>query len=132
MATITPTQSLILPTDNIGDATVDGWKVTWGPMQNGDVGAPVQFAGYADKSFQATGTAGTGGSISCEGSNDGANFAVLTVPAGTAATLTSSTLPGIMAITEATIQVRPHVTAGDGTTSLTVTMFFRKTQSNMK
>jgi hypothetical protein len=127
MANITPTKTLILPTDGLGDSVIDGWKVTWGPMQAGDIGLPVQFQGYADRSFQLTGAAT--GTTACEGSNDGGNnWSVLSQPNGTAATLTG---PGIIAITEATIQVRPNMSATTGT-GLNVIMFFRKTQQNMK
>src|SRR5882762_8400458 len=105
MANITPTKTLIVPTDGLGDSTVDGWKVTWGPMQAGDIGLPVQFPGYADRSFQLTGTAT--GTTACEGSNDGGTtWAILSQPNGTAASLTG---PGMIAITEATIQVRPNM-----------------------
>jgi hypothetical protein len=134
MANITPTQTLILPVDGIGDSTVDGWKVVWGPCAAGDVGLPVQLPGYADKSIQVTGTA-PGGTASCEGSNDGGNnWSVLSQPNGSNAIITlpgSATVPTIIAITEATIQVRPNLTSTTGT-ALFVTMFFRKTQQNMK
>lgn len=128
MANITPTQTLILPVDGIGDSTVDGWKVSWGPMAIGDIGLPVQFPGYADRSFQLTGAAT--GSTACEGSNDGgATWATLSQPNSTPATLAT---PGIIAITEATIQVRPNMSNTTGTGPFNVIMFFRKTQQNMK
>jgi hypothetical protein len=127
MANITPTKTLILPTDGLGDSAIDGWKVSWGPMQAGDIGLPVQFQGYADRSFQLTGAAT--GTTACEGSNDGGTtWATLSQPNSTPATLTG---PGMIAIVEATIQVRPNMSATTGT-GLNVIMFFRKTQQNMK
>lgn len=106
------------------DAVV-GWQVVWATMANGDTGQPVEIPGYADKTIQVTGTFGTGGSVACEGSNDRVNFAALTNPTGTVIAITAA---NIQAVTEAVLQVRPHVTAGDGTTALVVTMFFRNTQ----
>jgi hypothetical protein len=127
MAVITPTSILMLPSDGIGDAVVDGWKVTWGPMNGGDTCLPVSYPGYADRSFQLTGAAT--GNTNCQGSNDGAvTWALLSQPNGTAATLTG---PGMIAIVEAAIQVRPDISAAAGT-GLNVIMFFRKTQQNMK
>lgn len=140
MANITPTITRIM-----GQGSLDGWQVKWGPMANGDVGLPVGstigdgagaivpsggsgfFAGYADKSIQVSGTFGAGGSVACEGSNDGgSNYFAMTDPSQTVIAITAA---GGKSVTEATIWVRPHVTAGDGTTSLTATMFFRKTQT---
>lgn len=135
MANITPT---VFPV--IGDGNADGYQVTWGPMANGDVGIGVGntvnqqtaggggfFAGYADKSIQVEGTFGAGGSVTLEGTNDCnvAHFRPLTDPGGNTIAMSAT---GIKALTEAVIWVRPHVAAGDGTTALTVTVFFRKTQ----
>lgn len=140
VATITPT-FVTIP----GQEGIDGYQVTWGPMANGDVGLGVgnplgfgagattvagggpNLAGYADKSIQVEGTFGAAGSVACEGTNDGnaAHFRALTDPSQVTIAITAA---GIKSVTEAVIWVRPHVTAGDGTTSLTATMFFRKTQ----
>jgi hypothetical protein len=113
-------------------------------MHNGDIGLPVGSAigdgasaqvptgggvlsGFADKSIEVTGTFGASGTIVGEGSVDGgANYFTLTTP--TAANI-SFTAAGLLAITEAVIWLRPRVTNGDGTTALTVSMFFRKTQT---
>lgn len=140
MANITPTVTRVL-----GMGSLDGYQVVWGPMANGDVGIGVGsaigdgagattvagsgfFSGFADKSVQVEGTFGAGGSVAVEGTNDGniLHYRGLTDPQGNAIAITAA---GIKAITEAVIWVRPHVTAGDGTTSLTVSMFFRKTQA---
>lgn len=100
------------------------WVCTWTPMLNGDVGDPVTLPGYHDRSVQVTGTFGTGGSVAVEGSNDGAvNYAALRDPSSTTIAITSA---GMKAVLEAAIHMRPHVTAGDGTTSLTVSMYFVK------
>lgn len=124
MANITPTFTALQD-----GAALSGWKVVWGPMANTDIGIALgtePLAGFADKSIQAEGTFGAGGSVTAEGSNDATNFRALTDPQGVTIAITAA---GIKSITEAVMQVRPHVTAGDGTTSITVTMFFRRTQS---
>lgn len=97
--------------------------VTWTPLANGDSGSPVQFTGSTIRSIQFDGTFGAGGSISLEGSNDGTTYFVLTDPQGNAITKTAAALE---AVQEATRFVRPRVTAGDGTTSLSARLFFRK------
>jgi hypothetical protein len=84
------------------------------------------ISGYADKTVAITGTFGAGGNVAMEGSLDGANFFTLTDPQGNLLNIPAAG-PFIKAITEAVIQIRPHVTGGDGTTSLTVTLFQRGT-----
>lgn len=108
---------------------IDAIVVTWGLLANGDTGKPVQLPAAADRSIQAEGTFGAGGSVACEGSNNSTvgtdgNFRALSNPAGTTIAITTA---GIQQVTEATAWVRPNVTAGDGTTSLTVTMCMRRT-----
>ncbi len=106
--------------------TLAGWILTYAnAFGNGDVGAGIAIPGAADKSIQVTGTFGAGGSVALEGSNDGVNFYPLTDPTGTIIAITAAQ---IKAATEATYYVRPHVTAGDGSTALTITIFCRNTQ----
>ena len=104
---------------------VAGWLLTWGPMANSDTGVSVSLPGNADKTIQVTGTFGSGGSATLQGSNDNINFFALTDPTGTAIAITSA---GIKAVTEAVAYIRPAITAGDGTTALTVVVFCRNTQ----
>lgn len=112
------TRILTTNTDN-GDFRV----VTWTGLLNGDDGEPAQLATYSDRSVQVTGTFGTGGSVTVEGSNDGTNWFALSDPQGLAITRTAAGLKGV---SELTRYVRPRVTAGDGTTSLTVVGLFRR------
>lgn len=128
----------ILPV--VGENNVDGFQVVWSGLLNTDVGAAVGstigytsgilapggglVSGFADKSAACTGTPGAGAGLAIEGSNDGSNWFTLTDPFSNPALFTAA---GIKALTEAVIQVRPHVTGGDGTTNWTVTMFFRRT-----
>lgn len=99
-------------------------KFTFAAMTNGDSGTPVPWVQWADRSIQVTGTFGAGGNLRWEGSNDGgATYATLTDPQGNALDFTAAK---IEQITELVELARPRVTAGDGTTSITVTLVARK------
>lgn len=90
----------------------------WSGLLNGDTGTPVYFADYSDKTFQVKGTFGAAGSVAIEGSSDGGTtWASLHDPQGNAIAQTAAS---IEMIAENPLLVRPNVTAGDGTTSLTV------------
>jgi len=96
-------------------------RIKWTGLLNGDVGDGVEYNQYGDRSVQVTGTFGAGGSVSLKGSNDGGTtWVVLTDPQGNALTFTAA---GLEAVSEFTQLIRPEVTAGDGTTSLTVNVF---------
>ena len=95
---------------------------TWPSMLNGDDGQPIELANFADRSVQVHGTFGVGGMVVIEGSLDGENYATLTDPQGNALAFSSAK---IEAISELARWIRPRVTNGDGTTSLTVTMLLK-------
>ena len=119
MATITLTQTL--PANSIDDNNIARSLrvVSWAPMVNGDVGSATSFflAHYRDRAVQVFGTFGTGGTVTMQGSMDGTNWATLHDPQGNALTFTAA---GIKEVAEVCPYVRPSITAGDGTTSLTV------------
>lgn len=129
MATITPTIT------TLADGTAI--KAVWTPMiiidtDPGapvvlayDIGLPIEFARFSDRSIQVVGTWGVGGSITMKGSNDGTNYYALTDPQGNAITKTADALEQI---TELTQHIKPEITAGDITTSLTVTLLCRLPQ----
>jgi hypothetical protein len=58
-----------------------------------------------------------------EGSNDGSTFATLSDPQGVAISKTAAALSQISQVTRF---IRPRVSAGDGTTSITVTLLARR------
>lgn len=101
----------------------DARIITWTGLLNGDTGAPVAFLGSGDKSIQFNGTFGAGGTIVLEGTLDGVNYYTLSDLQTLAISKTAAALEGIA---EAVLQVRPRVTAGDGTTSLTAVLFVRQ------
>jgi len=101
--------------------------VRWTNLLNGDDGQPFPCPHYSDKSVQVTGTFGTGGTIIAEGSNilDSPTYATLRDPLGNNISLTSA---GIKQVMENSYWIRPRVTAGDGTTNLTVTVILHTTR----
>lgn len=103
------------------DSTV---LVTWSGLQNGDDGAPYEAPPMADRALQVSGVFGAGGTLVLEGTIDGVNWATLNDPQGNALTITSSKIEQIM---ELVVSVRPRVSAGDGDTSLVVSMLLKET-----
>ncbi len=98
--------------------------ITWGPLTTANAdGEPVEMPGSADRSIQFQGTFGAGGTIRIEGSNDGVSWHPLTDPQGTDI---SKTVADLEAISELTRYIRPFVSAGDGTTSLTATLLVKR------
>lgn len=97
--------------------------ISWEGLANGDTGAPAKFAGAADRSVQFDGTWGAGGSVKLEGRNGpSSSYEALTDPQGNAITKTGDALE---AVSEVTVEVRPNVTNGDGTTSINCYLLVR-------
>jgi hypothetical protein len=103
---------------------IDHEVYTWTPLTttNAD-GAPIAYAGAGGRTVQVNGTLGAGGTLIVEGSNDGTNWYQLSDLGGTAISFTAAGLKGIR---EEPLYVRPRVTAGDGTTSLTAVLAVRR------
>jgi len=113
-------------TASISKAEEAGYDVrlaAWAGLLNGDDGSPFGSSDYSDRSVQVTGTFGATGSVSIEGSNDGVNYVGLTDPQGNAIAITEAK---IEQVSELTRYIRPRVTAGDGTTTLVVTLLARR------
>ena len=120
MATIN--YAMLKQTDGYADI---GVVAQWTPLTftGLDQGQAYEGFGNADRSIQIEGTFGVGGSCTIEGSNDGTNFEPLTDPFNNALTLTAKGIKGVEPIVR---YIRPRITAGDGTTSLTVTLLGRR------
>lgn len=104
------------------------WRVLqWTGLLNGDDGAPAEFVSEADRSVQVEGTAGAGLAGVIEGSNDSTNYRTLKDQSGTDITIAG--VGTLRQIRDLPRLIRPRITAGDGTTSLTVTIVAR---SNIK
>jgi hypothetical protein len=99
-------------------------SVVWGALVNGDTGAVIgpDFDLWSDRSVQIAGTFGAAGSVQIEGSNDNVNWSILSSPDGTSLAFTTA---GLKQILQNCLYLRPHVTAGDGTTLLSVAMAMR-------
>lgn len=96
--------------------------VTWSPLQNGDDGDAIPFSQYADKSVQVAGDFGVGGTVVFEGTNNGVDWATLTDAQGNNLSFSAAK---IELVAEATLHVRPRVTAGSGA-SISVTLLARE------
>lgn len=95
----------------------------WAGLANGVDGSALDQSQYTDKSVQVSGTFGAGGNLRLQGSNDNINWNTLTDPQGAALDITAAS---IKFVAEATRYIRPLITAGDGTTLLTVTILLKE------
>lgn len=88
-----------------------------------DDGYPLELLEYSDYVVEFTGTFGVGGTIVLEGSNVGTTYYTLN---DVQASAISKTAAALEQVAEAPRYVRPRVTAGDGTTNLTCTIYARR------
>lgn len=120
-----------IPSYHHGGNAPQAFIVTWTGLLNGDDGAPFVAPNRADKSVQVFGTFGASGNLRVEGTNqqaynaDGSavasapTYATLNDPQANALDVTAAKIEQVLENPNA---IRPRVTAGDGTTSLTVVM----------
>lgn len=103
-----------------------GRRVVWTPLLNGDTGEPVRIPTDSDRTIQLTGTLSVGGELTMEGSLEETptTWFILNDVAGADIVLT--VLDGLTVLENVT-WVRPNITGGDGSTSLSVTMITRRT-----
>ena len=106
------------------DLEGDMFAYLWETLTNGDDGTPVEHPGKADRVVQVTGTFGAGGTVVIEGSNKAAPSAdadwfTLVDQSDNALSFTAAGGEVVLPLTR---WIRPHVTAGDGTTDLDVTI----------
>jgi hypothetical protein len=104
---------------------------TWPNMQAGDDGQPVIHAHMADRTVQMIGTPGPGAMV-FEGTLETTEttWGTLTDPQGNALSLT--TAGKCETVTELVYKIRPRVSAGDGTTSMTGKLLMRRTFSQIR
>lgn len=106
----------------IGSADGSTARVTWTDVTETDDCAGVALPEYADKSVQVFGTFDSA-NVAVHGSNDGGTtYAALNDPSGT---VIDMTVAGIKAVLENTEYVKPVITTGGATQSLTVVMLAR-------
>jgi len=100
--------------------------IAWTGLANGDTGQPYDASdAWPEKSVQVVGTFGVGGNVAIEGSNmlTSPTWNGLTDPQGNLLEFTVSKLEAIL---ENTVQIRPNVTGGDVTTSISVYIAIRR------
>ena len=113
MANITPTRL------QIGIGANYGFTYTWTPVTSADTPLAVSFPEASIKSIQVLGTFDSV-SVALHGSNDGTNYAALNVPAGTAIGIT---VAGIKSVLENTVYVKPVISGGGGSQSISIVLF---------
>lgn len=116
----------IAPVKTWGGSKQDGstFIITWTPVTSADSCQAVSFPEYSDRSVQVLGTFNSA-SVAIHGSNDGGTtFAALNDPTSTVIALTAA---GIKAVLENTDQIKPVITGGGGSQSLTVAILFHLT-----
>ena len=108
-------------TQNIVGGTI---RVTWTGLSTTDtVGTPVEAPDHSFKEVQIFGTFGAAGNVNLEGSlDDGTTWATLNDAQGNALALSAAKIERVQ---ETCATVRPTVSAGDVTTSLTVVMILK-------
>ena len=118
-----------IPVDHTGANVAGVIGVMWSGLLNTDVGKPYVCGNRIVKSVQAYGTFGVSGSVQLQGSNDqaytpdAAALAPVWVPlSDRQANQLDITVAKMENVQENPNAVRPSVTAGDGTTTLTVVM----------
>lgn len=125
MASVTPT---ITRVESFKD---DCHVITWSSMAVNDHGEAIKMPGSSDKSVQILGTLSVGGTAQIQGSNvvspsetfASTDFVVLTDPQGNDLNINSLK---VEMVTENTLFIRPKITGGDGSTSITVSLLVRR------
>lgn len=96
-------------------------RATWTALANGDTGQPLDGSRYPDKSMTVLGTFGAGGTVILEGGPPGGSYLGLNDTRGEGNALSFTTADSRQ-VNENPAFIRPRVTAGDGTTALTVVL----------
>lgn len=101
--------------------------VTWtGLLQtSSDTGEPYEAGDFADATVQFGGTFTGGGTVVLEGSNDGVTYTTMTDPQGNNLQYTAA---GLELIAEKPRYIRPRITAGGASTSISVLLYVRRTR----
>jgi hypothetical protein len=103
-------------------------RLVWTNLQNGNDGQWYVLTGakYPDKSVHVYGTFGSGGTLVIEGSNQSDTFDNYVTLLDSFGNNLSFTAAGLKEINQNTFAIRPRVTGGDATTSLTVIICMRR------
>lgn len=100
-----------------------GATYTWGVLAvSGDIGDTQPVNNRTLASVQVDGGFGTGGTVVLEGSNDGTTWATLVNNAGTSISCAAACFHGVR---DQPRFVRPRLSAGTGSITLTVRLYLR-------
>lgn len=127
--------TVFMPVDNVGNNIPNAIGVKWIGLLNGDDGEPYVVGHRLVKSVQLYGTLGAGGNCNIEGTLDpvfdttgtklaggsAPTYAVLNDPQGNALGMNAAKIEQVQ---EHVTAIRPKISAGDGTTSLTCVALF--------
>lgn len=122
--------TVFMPVDDRGNNIPNAIGVKWTGLLNGDDGEPYVVGHRLVKSVQLYGTLGTGGNCNIEGTLDrvydtegnkltagnAPTYAVLNDLQGNALGMNAAKIEGVQ---ENVVAIRPKISAGDGSTSLT-------------
>lgn len=113
------TRSVNKPEYGIGNRSI---YARWDGLLNGDDGQPVQIDEYLLGSLQLLGTVGAGFNLNLQGSNELVPASYATIAAFSTITATGLVIPAAAAlgVPVQVRHVRPIITAGDGTTNVSV------------
>ena len=116
-----PTYPVLPVTGDFDDVIV----VEWTGLLNGDTMGPVQLPNLVDRSIQVAGAFGVGGNLRVLGTNFSTfiNEVPLNDAQGNVLDITAAKIEQIL---EMTLFIGGTVTAGDGTTSLTVRLLAKR------
>jgi hypothetical protein len=103
-----------------------GVLITWTGLLNTDTGAPVAIPTLVEKSVQLSGTLGVGGNARIEGSNHTSTPVWGTLKDADGADLNLNAIGMFRMVRETPYQIRPIITAGDGSTNLTVKLLLTR------
>lgn len=99
-------------------------QTVWTGLLNGDFGDAVTEAMLPIHEVSCAGTFGAGGNVNLQGSNDGVAWSTMKDQGGTTLALGAAVT---RLCQDNPLYIRPQVSAGDGTTSLTVTLISQGT-----
>lgn len=100
--------------------------LTWGGLANAAIGDAALVADAREMlAMIVSGTLGVGGTVTWQGSADGVNWFTMKSAIAVPANVTQTALSTPTMLKERPQYVRPNVTGGDGTTSLTVSLVVR-------
>ena len=108
------------------DAQGKTFRITWTDLLNGDDGEPISFPGAGDFTVHAFGNFTGGGTVILEGTCTAAASNFFNMKDAQGNNLSFTAADGEL-VSEVVTHIRPRVTAGGGSTNITVVLLMRST-----